>query len=166
MSGMGKQTAHNSQLLCRFRFIPMQINSVINRLSNPTTYNWLVVSNQTATISNCWKLLTASIPTPISKEMEGTRINDHGRNNIEDWMISSQASKLDKHASTKKVQRLDDIGLSSKLDLRYSPFLNESSYNCGSGLLKLDANTIFFRHPKLQNIIETYSMILLITQQE
>lgn len=142
MSGMGKkiQTAHNSQLLHRIRSPPMQMNSETDRLSVMIICNWLVIRLLIATISNCWKLLTASISTSTSKDLAGTQINSQGRNNIEDWTISSQASKPKFATGMKKVQRLDDIGLSFKFDLRYSPFLNENSYDCGSGLLKLDVS--------------------------
>lgn len=124
MSGMGKhKTAHNSQLLFRFQLIPIQINSKrVWSLSVSMIYNWLVIDDKAiATISNCWKLLRASISALILKKMSGSQVNDLGRNNIEDWMISSQASKP-KTVGMKTVQRLDDIGLFSiESGLRYSP---------------------------------------------
>ena len=157
MSGMGlRKSAHNSQLPFRFSLKPRRIDSVRERSSGSSmTYNWLVITNVIATISNCWNILRASISTCDSKESFGTQGNDLERNNIEDCTISSQASKL--HVSMKKVQRLDDIGL-FKCNLKYSPILRRKSKPVWDSRIRTDRGLFcescssFFKKPKKNKI--------------
>jgi hypothetical protein len=149
MSGMGKRyganhiiykTARNSQLPRRIQYKPTWTNSVMYWMIT-SLYNWLVASSA-ATTSNCWKLLTASVSTDVWKHSTGTQVNCLGRNNTEDWTISSQTptTVLTGHgegSETRRSWRIEDRQ-SSMISLRYSPVLLRKHRDTrGFGVLEL-----------------------------
>jgi hypothetical protein len=125
---------------------PYWINSV-NATTSTTLYNWLVRrgsyqslrSQQTQIVG---KLLRVWTTTRHRKQWMRTSGNDRRySNNVQNWIIRSQASAVRMTTNMMKVQRADGFGDESfvKLydSLRCAPYICESIYNCSSGWARI-----------------------------
>lgn len=153
LAGMGKKTAHKSRLPLRFGQIPQWENSL--NCPSESLYNRLVDCLQSAILPNCGKFLRVSSTIPLSKGRENIHSNDVGysnsyaisfsvakSNNLENWIIRSQAPKGQCHDLWRRFREQTEVGkemlTTSMTSLRCAPFIDENQYYVRVLLLQLN----------------------------
>lgn len=150
---MGEKTAHKSRLPLRFGQLPQWTNSP--KCPSECLYNRLVDCIQSAILPNCGKFLRVSSTIPLSKGRENIHSNDVGySNNLENWIIRSQAPKgLSQlrykrsrrrrcHDLWRRFREQTEVGkemlTTSMTSLRCAPFIDENQYHVRVLLLQLN----------------------------
>ncbi len=113
MSGMGKQTAHNSWLPNRLQFIPRWINSVKNCTFHILA-NMICIKPASSIMLQHHQIAGNSLqfllPRLLSKEVTGHGNSVGYGNNARNWTIRSQAPNIQMSWIMEKVQRVDGDG--------------------------------------------------------
>lgn len=113
MSGMGKETAHNSWLPNRLQFKPRWINSVKNCTSLMLANKRCIKPASSIMLQhhqNAGNSLEFLLPRLQVKAVTGHGNTVGYGNNARNWTIRSQAPKIRLSWIMEKVQRVDDGG--------------------------------------------------------